>query len=400
MPRAAPAAKPAKGGRMLETPTRPRFRERFPTLESATYLVSHSMGAPPLGAKDALVGYWEAWERSGPEAWDAWLPEIAALADNLGSIFGAPKGSVSLGPNVSLLEAAVASALDFRGERNEVVFEELMFPSVTYVWKAWERFGARAVCVPSEDGRTMSTDLLCSAITERTAVAALSHAAYVSGALIDVPAIVARCREVGALLLLDAYQTTGVYPYDAHALGVDIVVGGSHKWLCGGPGCGFIYIKPELRERLAPAITGWMAHDAPFAFEPAPIRLARDQHRWNTGTPTIPGYLAARAGHDTILAAGVPNIRAHNVRLTTRLAESALERGLKVPTPLDPNKRTGWIGIDFPGADRATARLIERRVFVDYRPGCGIRVSPHFYTSDAEIDVFFETLDHIRREIA
>lgn len=385
---------------MLETTTRPRFRERFPTLESATYLVSHSMGAAPLGAKDALGTYWEAWAREGPEAWEAWLPEIAALADNLGSIFGAPAGSVSLGPNVSLLEAAIASTIDFRGERNEVVFEELMFPSVTYVWKAWERFGARAVCVPSEDGRTMSTDRLCSAITERTAVVALSHAAYVSGALIDVPAIVARCRETGALFVLDAYQTTGIYPYDARALDVDVVVGGSHKWLCGGPGCGFIYIKPELRERLAPAITGWMAHEAPFAFEPAPIRLTLGQHRWNSGTPTIPGYLAARAGHDTILAAGVPSIRVHNVRLTTRLAEAALERGLKVPTPLDPGKRTGWIGIDFPGADRATARLIERRIFVDYRPGCGIRVGPHFYTSDAEIDAFFTALDEIRGEIA
>ncbi|HMD01464.1 MAG TPA: aminotransferase class V-fold PLP-dependent enzyme, partial [Candidatus Baltobacteraceae bacterium] len=264
------------------------------------------------------------------------------------------------------------------------------------VWKAWERFWARVVCVPSDDGRTMSSERICAAIGERTAIVVLSHAAYVSGALIDVPAIVARCRKAGALFVLDAYQTTGVYPYDVVELDLDVVVGGSHKWLCGGPGCGFIYMKPDLRERFEPAITGWMAHESPFAFEPAPIRLARDQHRWNTGTPTVPGYLIARPGHDIIKEVGVANVRAHNVRLTTRIAQSALERGLRVPTPLDPAKRTGWIGVDFPGAERVAAALIARRIFIDYRPDCGIRVSPHFYTSDAEIDVFFDALDELR----
>jgi len=381
----------------MPTLTAPRLRDRFPTLENATYLVSHSMGAPPLGARAALEDYWQAWAASGPEAWEAWLPQVAAIADNLGSLFGAPPGTVSLVPNVSLAQAAIGSALAFPAERNEVVIEALMFPTVAYVWKAWEKFGARLRVVPSDDGRTMSTDRICSSITERTAVVALSHAAYVSGALIDVAAVQARCRETGALFVLDAYQTTGVYPYDVRELDLDVVVGGSHKWLCGGPGCGFIYTKPEVRRRLAPAITGWMAHAAPFAFEPAPIRLADDAFHWNTGTPTIPGYVAARAGHDAILEIGVENVRAHNVRLTERLLAGALERGFDVPTPPQAHRRTGWIGMDFPGAERATAALIARRVFVDYRPGCGIRVSPHFYTADAEIDAFFATLDDVRR---
>ena len=384
---------------MLQAATLPRFRERFPTLANSTYLVSHSMGAPPLGARRALVDYWEAWAAGGPEAWGTWLPAISALADNLGTIFGAPAGSVSLAPNVSSLQAAIASSLDFRGERNRVVFEALQFPSVTYVWQAWERFGARVVNVPSRDARSMATEDLCAAIDERTAVVVLSHAAYISGALIDVPAIVARCRETGALFVLDAYQTTGVYPYDVRALDIDVVVGGSHKWLCGGPGCGFIYVKPQLRARFEPALTGWMAHASPFAFEPAPIRLALDQHRWNTGTPTVPGYLAARAGHDTILEVGLDAIRVHNVRLTGRIIELALERGLTIPTPLDPAKRSGWIGIDFPGAERAAAALIARRVLIDYRPGCGIRLSPHFYTSDEEVERFFTILDDVRARL-
>ena len=380
----------------MPTITGPRLRERFPTLAHATYLVSHSMGAPPLGARDALAAYWAEWAENGPEAWERWLPEIAAIADNLGRLFNAPPGSVSLVPNVSLAQAALASALSFEPSRCEVAIDALQFPSVAYVWKAWERFGARVAEIPSDDRRTMSTDRICSAITERTAVVALSHAAYISGALIDIGAVAGRCRETGALFVLDAYQTVGVVPFDAVELDIDVIVGGSHKWLCGGAGCGYMYVRPGLRERIEPAVTGWMGHAAPFAFEAAPIRLAAGNPRYATGTPTVPGYLAARPGHDTILEVGVENVRAHNVRLTDALAEGALARGFTVPTPLEAHRRTGWIGMDFPGAERAAAALRERRVFVDYRPGCGLRVSPHFYTSDDEIAAFFAALDALR----
>jgi kynureninase len=383
----------------MPTLTAPKLRDRFPTLATSTYLVSHSMGAPPAAARLALDAYWSDWVADGPEAWERWLPAMLEVADNLGRIFNAPAGSVSLTPNVSLSQAAIGSALDFSGQRNEVVIEALQFPTVTYVWDAWRRFGARVVEIPSDDGHTMSTDRICSAIGGRTAAVVLSHAAYVSGSVIDVAAIGARCRETGALFVLDAYQTTGVYPYDVTSFDVDLVVGGSHKWLCGGAGCGFIYVRPGLRDSLSPAVTGWMAHAEPFAFEAAPIRLAATAHRWNTGTPTVPGYLAARPGHDAILEIGIANVRAHNLRLTDALAEGALARGFAVPTPLEHERRSGWIGMDFPAADRATKALIARRVFVDYRPGCGIRVSPHFYTSDDEIETFFRTLDEVRRHV-
>jgi len=382
----------------MPTLTAPKLRERFPILDDATYLVSHSMGAAPEGAKLALEAYWADWASDGPEAWDRWLPSMVEIADNLGRIIHAPGGTISLTPNVSLSQAALGSAIDLRGARNEVVIEALQFPTVAYVWDAWRRFGAKIVEVPSDDGRTMSTNRICAAIGERTAAVVLSHAAYVSGALVDAPAIGARCREAGALFVLDTYQTTGIYPYDVTAFDVDVVVGGSHKWLCGGPGCGFMYVRPELRETLAPAVTGWFAHADPFAFEPPPIRLASGAHRWNTGTPTIPGYLAARPGHDAILEVGVAAIRAHNLRLTDALAAGAHARGFTVPTPLEHERRTGWIGMDFPGAANATKALIARRVFVDYRPGCGIRVSPHFYTSDEEIERFFDVLDEVRRD--
>ena len=379
--------------------TAPRMRDRFPTLAGATYLVSHSMGAPPLASRDSLERYWNAWATDGPEAWEAWLPELGEIAGGIAALLGAAPNTVSLVPNVSLGQAAIASALTFGPDRDGVVMEALQFPTVTYVWSAWQKYGARIVTVPSDDGRTMSTDRICSAIDERTAVVALSHAAYVSGSLLEIDAIQARCHEVGAIFVLDTYQTTGIVPLDVSAQGIDVVVGGSHKWLCGGPGCGFLYVRPGLRDRLAPALTGWMAHAEPFAFAPAPITLARDTHRYNTGTPTMLGYLVARAGHDAIAEIGVPAIRAHNARLTTRIIEAALARGFTIPTPLEAERRTGWIGIDFPGADRATQALIDRRIFIDYRPGCGMRVGPHFYSTDEDIDAFFHALDEIARSL-
>lgn len=381
---------------MKTTITGALAREQFPILATSTYLVSHSMGAAPAGAKAALATYWEQWAADGPEAWEAWLPEIANIADGIGAIVGAALGSVFLGPNVSVLQAALATCIDFSDERNEIVYESLQFPSLTYVWREWERYGAVTRVVASDDGRSISTERICESITQRTALAVLSHAYYVSGAVADVAAIQAHCRSVGALLCVDAYQTTGVYPYDVTQWDLDLVTGGSHKWLCGGPGCAWIYVKPSLLQRFRPAVTGWMAHARPFAFEAAPIEHAPSMYRWGNGTPTIPGYVVAKPGHDLIRAIGVTRIREHNVRLTSKLAEMALERGLRVNTPLDPAQRTGWIGIDFEGSDRACHALVAQRVFLDYRPGCGLRVSPHFYTTDDEIDAFFERLDKIR----
>jgi kynureninase len=372
------------------------LRAEFPILDSSTYLVSHSMGAAPLAARAALERYWNDWATDGPEAWERWLPEIGEIADGVGSIIGAPPGSVFLAPNVSVLQAALASSLRFTPDRNEVVYEALQFPSLTYVWTEWQRYGARPRIVPSEDGRTIATERIIDAITERTVIAVLSHAYYVSGAVADVRAIQAHCRKTGTLLCVDAYQTTGVFPYDVMEWDLDIVTGGSHKWLCGGPGCGWIYVRPGLQAALEPAVTGWMAHARPFSFEPAPITHAPGMYRWGNGTPTIPGYVVAKPGHDLIRRVGVRNIREHNVRLTTLIADMAIERDLQVNTPLDPAQRTGWIAIDFPQSERAYKQLIERRVFIDYRPGCGLRVGAHFYTTDDDVAAFFQELDDIR----
>ncbi len=375
-----------------------RARERFAGLGRNTWLVSHSMGAPPLAARDALVRYHEQWADGGPEAaWPAWLDEARAIADGIGAIIGAPPGSVALAPNVSLFQSALASSMRFAAGRNEVVYEALQFPSLAYVWTAWERAGAKTVRVPTDDGRTIPTDRICSAITERTAIVVLSHAYYQSGVVIDVASIAARAHEVGALVVLDAYQTTGTYPWDVNALDVDVAVGGSHKWLCGGPGCGWMYVRPSLAATFRPMVTGWFAHREPFAFEPPPIDYANDMLRWATGTPTIPGYVVARAGHDLIREIGVGAIRAHNVRLATHVTDAALARGWRVSTPLEAERRTGWVGIDVPDGARVLHELVARRIYVDYRPGCGLRIGAHFYTTDEDVERFLDAMDALVR---
>ncbi len=291
-------------------------------------------------------------------------------------------GSVFLGPNVSVLQAAIASCIDFSSERNEIVYESLQFPSLTYVWREWERYGAAVRIAESDDGRTVPTERIIEAITEKTAIAVISHAYYVSGAVADVGAIQAHCRSVGALLCVDAYQTTGIYPYDVVSLDLDLVTGGSHKWLCGGPGCGWIYVKPSLLDSFRPAITGWMAHARPFAFEAAPIVHAPSMYRFGHGTPTIPGYVVAAPGHAMIAALGVrANSRTQRPAHRRRSPAMALERGLRVNTPLEARRRHGLdrdrfrrFGAREPPLDRSAASSSITG------PGCGIRIGPHFYT--------------------
>jgi len=354
------------------------------------------MGAAPIAARDELVAFWDDWTRDGPAAWERWLPAIDDVADGIGAIIGAPAGSVGLAPNVSSLQETLASALDWSGERNGVVIEQLQFPSLQYVWDAWRCRGARPVRVPSDDGRTIPTQRIIDAIDNRTRIVLLSHAYFQSGYVVDVAPIAARAHECGALVFVDIYQTAGAIPLDVVALDIDVAVGGSHKWLCGGPGCGYLYVRPYLREELQPTATGWMAHAAPFAFEPPPMRYAPGMKRFGNGTPPMPSFLMARAGHRLIREAGAESIRAHNLALTELILAEADARGIRTPTPRESARRTGWIGLDVKDGERIVRELERRRIFVDYRPGCGIRVGPHFYNSAEEIGDFFEALDELR----
>jgi kynureninase len=362
-----------------------RYREDYPILATSTYMNSNSMGAMHRGSADALREYTEVWAREGVEAWDHWPALINEVADTAARFFNGGTGNTTLGENVATFQARIASALDY-AERPKVVIEELMFPNVIYVWERFRRLGVELELVPSDDGMAITTERMLEAIDERTSLVSLSHAVYVSGALFDVAAICKRAHEVGALVLCDVYQTAGVVPIDVAAWDLDLLVGGSHKWLCGGPGTCFLWVRPELRERLNPMTTGWMAHKAPFDMAPAPIVLAENSWRFVAGTPSVPAYYVARNAYRNLLEIGVERIREHNLALCQIIIDRALAAGLRVHSPLDGARRTGFVAVDFEGSEAASKVLIAERYKLDWRPNCGLRIGPHFYSTDGEVE--------------
>jgi kynureninase len=277
-----------------------------------------------------------------------------------------------------------------------VVYSELNFPTVMYVWEAQRRRGAEIVTVPSRDGVTIDTQDMLEAIDERTLIVPLSHVLFQSSYVQDLPAIVARAHEVGALVLADCYQSTGTVPFSVRELDVDMACGGSVKWLCGGPGAAYLYVRPSLRERMEPALTGWMAHAEPFAFEPGPQRYAEDATRLLHGSPAVPALYAARSGYEIIAEAGLPAIRAKSEAQTTRLLERAAERGLGSRSPRDPQRRGGTVTIEVSHGPAMVAALAQREILVDCRPDVGLRVSPHFYNTDDELDAFLDAVCEIQ----
>jgi kynureninase len=364
------------------------YRRHFPILDSTTYLNSNSMGAMPAAAKTALAEYVDLWAKDGAEAWDHWLPMISEIADHAGRFFGAAPGETILNQNVSWFMNLLGGCFEYTPKRNKVVMAALDFPTLHYVWQRYESRGAKLALVPSDDTVTIPTERICSAIDESTVIVVISHSYFVSSALVDVPAIVKKARSVGAYICLDGYQTVGLMPLDVKALDVDFFVAGSHKWLCGGPGTCFLYAKPEIRDRFEPLATGWFAHRKPFSFEPPPIKYAEGIWRFMGGTPSIPGYYVAREAYKIIEEVGVARIREHNLQLTQQLIDGALERGLRIHTPTDPDKRAGFVAIDFDGADKALHTLINERFKLDYRPKCGLRLGPHFYNTEVEVERF------------
>ncbi|MCR9165243.1 MAG: aminotransferase class V-fold PLP-dependent enzyme [Nannocystaceae bacterium] len=366
-------------------PTLARYREDYPILATSTYMNSNSMGAMPSGARDALTRYADAWEQQGVEAWHEWTRFVTEVGDMVAKFFGGAPGHTTLNQNVAFFQASVASCFDWSKPRNKVVIESLMFPNVIYVWDRYRDLGAQLHLVPSDDGMTVPTERMLEAIDETTAIVSISHAVYVSGALHDVKAICERAHEVGALVMLDVYQTAGVLPFDVMELGVDLVVGGSHKWLCAGPGTAFLWTRPGLEDQLKPRLTGWMGHAEPFAFEPAPIRYAQGPWHFMGGTPSIPAYYVAHAAYQNLLEVGLERIRAHNLGLCQMIIDRAQAAGLQVHSPLDAKWRTGFVAVEFSNSEQVSAQLIEERYKHDWRPGCGLRLGPHFYNTQEEV---------------
>ncbi len=372
-----------------------RYRPEFPILDRTTYLISNSLGAMPRGVFDSMMAYTGQWAERGVRAWEEkWWMLAAEVGDDIGDLMNAPAGSVTCHQNVTTTQAIVASCFDFNGPRNKVVYSDLNFPSVMYFWNAQRKRGAHIEMVPT-DGIHVDTERMLKSIDEHTLIVPISHVIFRSAYINDAKAIIDRAHQVGALVLLDTFQSLGTVPVDVQALNVDFVCGGVLKWLCGGPGTAYLYVRPDLASRLEPAFTGWIANENPFAFEIGAQKYAPGQYRFMTGTQNIPALYAARPGLNIVREVGIDKIRAKSKRQVAKLIELADQHGWKVNTPRDPERRGGTVSIDMPHAKEVCAQLIKRDILVDYRPNAGIRMSPHFYTDDSELDLAINAVEEI-----
>jgi kynureninase len=354
------------------------YRDRFPILEHTTYLINHSLGAMPVGAEEGLLRYAREWRERGVRAWaEGWWETSTAVGDLLGRIIGAAPGTMAMHQNVAVAEAIVLSCFEFKPPRNRIVYGEGEFPSVRYLYQAQRRRGADVEIVADEAA-------VLEAIDERTLLVPISHVLFKTGEIQDLEAIVSRARDAGALVVLDAYQSAGSVPLDVASLGVDFAVGGSVKWLCGGPGAGWLYVRPDLAERLEPTFTGWQAHARPFAFEPEQD-YAEGAARFLTGTPNVPALYAATAGYELIDEVGVERIRGRSMEQTELLVGLLEAVGFEVLSPGDPNRRGGTVVVRTPEAEAVYRELAARQIICDFRPDAGIRLGPHFFNTDDEL---------------
>jgi len=374
-----------------------KWRSEFPALEDCVYMISHSLGCLPIRAAEHLEQFLELWHKKSITAWDDWLKEVDLAAGRIQKLIGAPDGTVMMFTNVSWVNSVIASCFDYAEKRNKVVINSLEFPSVSYVWKAEERRGAKVHIVESPDNVTVPTEAMVGAIDERTLVVPTSHVIFRSAYIQDAKAIADKATAVGAHVVLDCYQSIGVMPLDVVDLGVSFACGGSVKYMCGGPGAAWLYVRKDLIEEFEPRVTGWFGNEAPFAFTMPAQSYADNIWRYMGGTPGIAPLYQAKAGAEIIGQIGGRAIREKSLRATDRVIQLVDERGFTLNTPRAADRRGGSVVFDFVGSADVARELNRRRFFCDHRPGAGIRIAPHFYNTAEETDLFFEEVDRIRK---
>lgn len=369
-------------------------RDLFPIVNSTTYLISNSLGAMPREVEASLQEYAMTWSSRGVRAWEeTWWAMAAEMGDRVAPLIGARTGEVVFQPTVTLAHAVIFSAFDF-ARRPKIVTDAMHFPSVLYLLEGLKSQGAEIEIIPSSDGQTIDAERVIDAIDERTAFVNVSHVLFKSAFIQQIDLITEKAKRVGAISIIDGYQSVGTIPVDVRASGADVYIGGCLKWLCGGPGNAFLWVDPDRRASLSPRLTGWMAHARPFAFE---IEQDRRTDAWGYlhGTPSIPALHAARPGLDIIGRIGIDAIRAKSKHQTARLLELADARGWPCTTPRDPERRGGTVAIDVSHGYEVSRVLKKREILCDFRPGAGIRLSPHFYTNDDELVVAIEAIAEI-----
>lgn len=375
------------------------YRPEFPILERTNYMISNSLGAMPNMVYEAMKGYADMWATRGVRAWEErWWMLALEVGNEIGALMNASPNSVSVHQNVTTCQAVVASCFDFSGKRNKIVYDDLNFPSVMYFWEAQRPLGARVHMVKTDDGVHVPTDRLLDAIDDDTLLVPISHVIFRSSYIQDARAIIEKAHKVGAHVVLDTFQSLGSVPVDVRALNVDFCCGGVLKWLCGGPGVAYLYVRPDLGKKLEPKLTGWFAHENSFDFATGPIRYTEPPLRFMNGTTHIPALEACRPGLQIITEVGIENIRQKSKRQTARLIELADHHGWRVNSPRDPERRGGTVSIDMPDSQAVSRHLLAREILVDWRPKAGVRFSPHFYNSDEEVDAAIAAVAAILKE--
>ncbi|MEI8133521.1 MAG: aminotransferase class V-fold PLP-dependent enzyme [bacterium] len=380
------------------------YRQQFPILDTACYMISNSLGAMPREASDQLLHYTSEWQTEGVEAWHSWFPLVDTVSGMFGKIIGAEAKDVTLIHNLTIGSALIASCLDFSGKRNKVVFTELHFPTISYLWHGWQQYGARIELIKSDDGIHVDAEKIIDAINEETLIVPISHVYFRSGALQDIASIIKKAHSVGALVMVDSYQAAGVVPINVKELDVDILASGVLKWLCGGPGAAFMYVRPDLQEKFRPAIRGWLGDKEPFDFIMPDVNFAGGMHRFLTSSIQVPCLYTAIPALKMMGEIGIEAIREKSLLMTQRIFDRCDEFGFKANTPREAHRRGGHVTVDPNGINNGNMstkeindELIRRRFTTDFRPPFGIRVAPHFYNTIEEVDAIMMEMQKIKQ---
>lgn len=382
-----------------------KWREEFPVLADTTYLVSNSLGAMPRGVYDKLREFADTWATLGVRAWGqsfaknpTWWEVKGAVGDKIAPLMGAPKNSVLVHENASVANAILTTALDWSDtRRDKVIVSDMDFPSDIYAIRRLLPPHVELKIIKTRDGITLPIDELLAEIDERTRLVSLSHVLFRSAYIVPAAEIVAKAHAVGAQVLLNGYHSIGIIPVDVTALNIDFYIGGTLKWMCGGPGGVFMYVRPDLLPTLEPKITGWFAHKAPFAFDVDQFTLREDSYRLANGTPGIASLYSIQPGIDIITQVGVENIREKSLRQTDLIFAIADAAGYETRTPHAPEYRAGTVTVNPPHAYEVSRELLARGFIIDFRANAGIRIAPHFYNSDEEVRA---CMDAIRETLA
>jgi selenocysteine lyase/cysteine desulfurase len=371
------------------------IRSLYPQVEECVYLNSNSTGLFPRETEDVLRAYWRTLRRWRDAAWEGWWADLHAYADELARFIGADAGSVWTDCSLSSLLGRLGTALDFEPPRNRIVITDAEFPTIEFLWRGFRRRGAEVVVARAAQDGGVDDAAVERLIDERTRLVCVSHATFDTGALFDVRRLAKRAHEAGALIAVDAYQSVGAVPIDVRALDVDVLLGGAHKWLCGSTESAFIHVRPQLLAELEPAATGWVAAENPLSFSRA-VRHCDGARRFATGTPQILPCQISRVSLRIIDSIGIGTVRKQSIARTQRIIERADEAGLPVATPREPSRRGGVVALRFDGAADVTAELVSRGYICSFRGV--LRIAPHFYNTDDEVDSFMDALiDAARR---